>query len=105
MPPLRVVEAVNVVADRHRRVRMRLVSIVIEKLGPQRREEAFCDGVVPAVACATHAGDDAGRRSAELLWIIEIYGVLVARLPDHDGDSRRSHRAVVEHRGSNKPLL
>src|SRR5512140_3543354 len=53
-----VVEVVDVVADGIDRG-VAGIALVVDQLRLERGEEALCDGVVPAVAGATHAGDDA----------------------------------------------
>src|ERR1700744_2328461 len=58
MPPGRVVEAVDVLVDRRPADVVVGVVLMVDPLGLQRREEALGDGVVIAVAGATHARDD-----------------------------------------------
>src|SRR5438045_3079438 len=56
---LDVVEALDVLADGARCSFVRRVLLVIDELGANGAEEALCDGIVPTVALATHAGHEA----------------------------------------------
>jgi hypothetical protein len=64
MPPGRVVEAVDVVADRRVGDVAVGVVFVVDALGLQRREEALGDGVVVAVAGTAPRTDDPPARSS-----------------------------------------
>ena len=60
MASMAVVEDLDQLGDGARCLKLRAARDAIDELGLQRREEALGDGVVPAVALAAHAADDAG---------------------------------------------
>src|SRR5215467_9458633 len=57
--PLAVVEDLQVLADCGRSLRVRLPVGVASELELERREEAFRDGVIPAVGASAHTADHA----------------------------------------------
>src|SRR3954469_2468573 len=59
MPPLQVVERVDVVGDGCNGGSARGVVLVVDELGLQRPEETLGNRIVPAIAGATHARHDA----------------------------------------------
>src|SRR5262245_54999727 len=59
MSPLPIVEELEVLDERGARRRPRGPGRVVDQLDLQRREEALGDGIVPAIAPAAHAADDA----------------------------------------------
>jgi hypothetical protein len=66
--PLDVVEVLDVVTKGGVRVIPREVLLVIDELSAKRTEEAFCDGIVPAVALATHGRHELiARESGSML--------------------------------------
>src|SRR4051812_2070206 len=59
MPPGRVVEALDVLANREMRFGPGGIAFVVDPLGLERGEETLSDGIIVAVAGAAHAGDEA----------------------------------------------
>ncbi len=72
---MRIVEGSDVVVDRRPGFTLRGPRPAVDELGLQRREEAFRDGVVPAVTYAAHAAHDAARGE---LRPVEVARVLTA---------------------------
>src|SRR6266542_2850981 len=58
MPPLGVVEIVDVLPNRGDSIGARGVASELDKLGLDRCEEAFCHRIIPAIAGAAHARHD-----------------------------------------------
>ena len=58
MPSLPIVEDLDVLEERGARRRARRPRGVVDELDLERAEETFGDGVVPAIAPATHAADE-----------------------------------------------
>src|SRR6266571_6741616 len=58
MPPLPIVEALEVLEELGARRRPRGPGRVVDQLDLQRREKALGDGVVPAIAPTAHTADD-----------------------------------------------
>lgn len=59
MAPLPIIEHLDILEDVLCRLAPRRVLPMVHELTLQRPEETFHTGVVPAIACATHAGRDA----------------------------------------------
>src|SRR5258708_7000450 len=74
MAPTAVVEGLDVLEDGGPRLASTNVVSAMDELGLERREEAFGDGVVPAIAFATHAAED--------VVVAELALVLHARVLD-----------------------
>ena len=77
MPPLPVVEDLEVLEELGARRGPRGPRRVVDQLDLQRREEALGDGVVPAVAPPAHAADDPVLRQDPL---VVAAGVLAAAI-------------------------
>src|SRR3989442_2857814 len=67
MPPLAIVEELEVLEELGARRRPSGPGRVMDQLDFQRREEALGDGVVPAVAPAAHTADDPVLRQDPLV--------------------------------------
>src|SRR5260370_34424176 len=67
MPPLPIVETLQVIEELGARRRPSGPGRVVDQLDLERGEEALGDGVVPAVAPAAHAADDAVLRQHPLV--------------------------------------
>src|SRR2546422_7839578 len=75
MPPVRIVEGRDVVMDRSLRFVFRRPGATMNELGLEGCEEALRHRVVPAVADAAHAADDA---TSGQLRAIHVAGVLAS---------------------------
>ena len=91
MPPLAVVEDLEVIEQLSARRRPRGPGRVVDKLDLQRREETLGHGVVPAIAPAAHAAHDPVLRQDALvvaagvliMWPETIAPLFSGRLPRH----------------------
>src|SRR6266851_3730552 len=67
MPPLPIVEELEILEEVGARRRPSGPGRVVDQLNLQRREEALGHGVVPAIAPATHTADDPVLRQHPLV--------------------------------------
>src|SRR2546425_2973630 len=67
MPPLPIVEELEILEELGARRRPSGPGRVVDQLDLQRREKALGDGIVPAIAATAHAADDSVLRQHPLV--------------------------------------
>src|SRR3989441_10664580 len=97
MPPLAIVEELEVLEELGARRRPSGPGRVMDQLDFQRREEALGDGVVPAVAPAAHTADDPVLRQDPL---VVAAGVLTSAIRMMQQTLRRGAARPPPRRGA-----
>jgi len=99
---LGVLEALDVVTDRDLGRRGGHVTLVVDKLDSESSEEAFGDGIVPAVALAAHARDHAALGERLSVVLARVGGEFKWSSQHLESEERDEEKKASEEIGSSR---